>query len=50
MGQRVPLYAWDDTHAKTLDLLERNDYFGAKKSQITLIKVGLYKFANPVDP
>jgi len=28
----------DDTHAKTLALLESNNYFGASKEQITLIK------------
>jgi UDP-sugar pyrophosphorylase len=28
----------DDTDSKTLDLLERNDSFGAKKDQITLLK------------
>lgn len=28
----------EDTHAMTVDLLESNDYFGAKKTQITLMK------------
>ena len=28
----------DDTHKKTLDLLERGDYFGASRDQVTLIK------------
>ena len=28
----------EDTHALTLDLLERNDYFGASRDQITLMK------------
>ena len=28
----------EDTHAMTLDLLERNNYFGASKDQITLMK------------
>lgn len=38
VGIPLAIMTSDDTHAKTLDLLERNDYFGAKKSQITLIK------------
>ena len=28
----------DDTHERTLELLERNEYFGMKKSQVTLLK------------
>ena len=28
----------EDTHAMTLDLLERNNYFGASKEQVTLMK------------
>jgi len=28
----------DDTHARTLDLLESNAYFGMKPTQITLLK------------
>ena len=38
VGIPLAIMTSDDTHAKTLDLLERNDYFGAKPSQITLIK------------
>jgi UDP-sugar pyrophosphorylase len=38
VGIPLAIMTSDDTHAKTLDLLQRNDYFGAKKSQITLIK------------
>ena len=28
----------DDTHKKTLELLERNNYFGLSKEQISIIK------------
>lgn len=28
----------DDTHARTVDLLEENDYFGMDKDQVTLMK------------
>ena len=38
VGIPLAIMTSDDTHAKTLDLLDRNDYFGAKKEQITLIK------------
>ena len=38
IGIPLAIMTSDDTHAKTLDLLERNDYFGAKKTQVTLIK------------
>jgi len=38
VGIPLAIMTSDDTHAKTLDLLERNDYFGAKKEQVTLIK------------
>jgi UDP-sugar pyrophosphorylase len=38
VGIPLAIMTSDDTHAKTLDLLQRNNYFGAKKSQITLIK------------
>jgi UDP-sugar pyrophosphorylase len=37
-GIPLAIMTSDDTHQKTLDLLERNDYFGAKPSQVTLIK------------
>jgi UDP-sugar pyrophosphorylase len=39
-ADKIPLAIMtsDDTHQKTLDLLERNDYFGADKDQITLMK------------
>ena len=38
VGIPLAIMTSDDTHAKTLDLLERNDYFGAKKEQVTLVK------------
>ena len=39
-SQMIPLAIMtsDDTHEKTLSLLEKNDYFGASKEQVTLIK------------
>ena len=38
VGIPLAIMTSDDTHAATLDLLKRNDYFGAKASQVTLIK------------
>ena len=38
VGIPLAIMTSDDTHAKTLDLLEKNDYFGAKPTQVTLIK------------
>ena len=38
VGVPLAIMTSDDTHAKTLDLLERNDYFGAKKEQVHLVK------------
>lgn len=39
-GKVLPLAIMtsDDTHQRTLDLLERNAYFGASPGQVTLIK------------
>lgn len=39
-GKALPLAIMtsDDTHQRTLDLLERNSYFGAAPGQVTLIK------------
>ena len=39
-SKKIPLAIMtsEDTHALTLDLLERNDYFGASRDQITLMK------------
>jgi UDP-N-acetylglucosamine pyrophosphorylase len=33
VGIPLAIMTSDDTHAATLDLLQRNDYFGAKASQ-----------------
>jgi len=38
VGIPLAIMTSDDTHAATLELLERHDYFGAKRSQVTLIK------------
>lgn len=41
-GVKLPLAIMvsDDTQEKTIDLLERHEYFGMEKSQITLMKQG----------
>jgi UDP-sugar pyrophosphorylase len=41
-GHLIPLAIMvsDDTHDKTVDLLERNNYFGMRREQLTLMKQG----------
>jgi UDP-sugar pyrophosphorylase len=38
-GDTLPLAIMTsaDTHSRTVDLLEKNDYFGMKKEQVTLM-------------
>lgn len=42
-GKKLPLCIMtsNDTHAKTLELLENNKYFGMNVSQVTLVQQGL---------
>jgi UDP-sugar pyrophosphorylase len=42
-GKKLPLCIMtsNDTHAKTVDLLEKNKYFGMETSQVTLVQQGL---------
>jgi UDP-sugar pyrophosphorylase len=45
---KIPLVIMtsDDTHARTIELLESNSYFGMETSQIKLLKQVLLSFVN----
>lgn len=39
-GTKIPLLIMTsgDTHEKTIELLEKNNYFGMEKDQLTIVK------------